>query len=319
MSSCGYCESSEVFSIAPTYDMAGRSWSLSECKVCSAQFLDPPPSPSELSQSYDSEYYGTEEAKFDGWVGKARSYFSQQRAKAISRLVPPPARVLDIGCGSGEFLVQLREHGYDCSGIELESAAARLRELKNIEFNFGSISEMELPEGEFDFISLWHVFEHLPHGKQNLKKMVRALRPGGCLALAVPNVASVQASIFGGHWFHWDPPRHLFLLSRDALLAEAESFGLTLCHERSYLMEYDPFGFQQSVLNFISPNRRDRLYENVKAGSSAESNKQDIFDSLEKCFFYATAPLAVTASVFESTIGRGGTIELYFRRAIPKA
>ncbi len=311
MSRCLYCDSESHRTFSSTYDTEAREWPIHQCQDCSALFLSPAPTPEELQHSYSSTYYGEQEQKFDTWIGKARLYFSQQKSRRVACLLPPPADVLDIGCGSGEFLEHVHARGYRCTGIELESAARRLQRLDNINIEIGDISEIAMPESAFDFISLWHVVEHLPHAKRILKKVTRSLRPGGYLALALPNSESIQARLFSGHWFHWDPPRHLFLLGREALIKEVESLGYQLCDERNFLFEYDPYGYQQSLLNYFWPEKRDHLYEGIKAGGEKTDSTRLL---MEKLYFYLSIPLAVCLSTFESAVNRGGTVELYFRK-----
>lgn len=310
MSRCLYCDSRTHNFHSRTYDIESREWDLHRCSDCRALFLSPAPSAVELEASYSRDYYGEEEQKFDSWVGKARLYFSRQRLRCLARLLPPPAELLDVGCGSGEFLEHAKALGYNCSGIELESAAERLQRLEGIRFFLGDVGSLELAPDSYDGICLWHVFEHLPQAKATLQKLTTALRTQGYLALAVPNCESIQAKLFSGHWFHWDPPRHLFLLGREELIREVEALGYELVTERSYLFEYDPFGFQQSLLNYLCPKKRDHLYEGLKAGGNRNSPRF----LLEKLYFYLSSPLAFALSVLESILKRGGTVELYFQK-----
>ena len=103
----------------------------------------------------------------------------------------------------------------------------------------------------FDLIILFQVLEHLAEPLVTLRRSARLLERGGVMVVAVPNIASWQARLFGRSWFHLDVPRHLHHFSPAALACAFEKAGLTVVRTRFVSLEHDPYGWVQSVLNRI--------------------------------------------------------------------
>ncbi len=73
------------------------------------------------------------------------------------------------------------------------------------------LEEADFAPGSFDLITLWDVLEHLHDPPAALERIRPWLRPGGVLAIGVPNLTSWDARLFGHFWIGWDAPRHLHL------------------------------------------------------------------------------------------------------------
>lgn len=136
-------------------------------------------------------------------------------------------RVLDVGCGSGDFLVHMRALGWEVAGVEPDPEAAQVARtaLGGADIRTGELEDAAFPESSFDAIALGHVLEHVPAPGATLRACRRLLRPGGCLVLATPNTASLGSERFGASWLHWDPPRHLHLFNRATLSRVASDAG----------------------------------------------------------------------------------------------
>jgi hypothetical protein len=72
------------------------------------------------------------------------------------------------------------------------------------------------------------VFEHLHEPKAALQTCRRALKPGGVLWIATPNLASEGHRLFGEHWIHLQPPRHPVIQTPDSALQLLEGSGFEL-------------------------------------------------------------------------------------------
>ena len=92
--------------------------------------------------------------------------------------------------------------------------------------------------GQPSAIVLWHVLEHLPRPWEVVERAAWCLKPGGVLALAMPNPDSMQFRLLGARWAHVDAPRHLFLIPLSTLEARANEVGLDLVR----LTTSDPAG-----------------------------------------------------------------------------
>lgn len=138
--------------------------------------------------------------------------------------------VLDVGCHVGDLLTMLRERGLEVSGIENSPAAvARCRAL-GLDVRQGRIEQVELDEVAYGTITLSHVLEHLAEPVAVLKKLWRALVPGGRLVVAVPNHQGLVARLFGGHWHGWDPPFHLVHFDPSSLRGVMAAAGFRVDH-----------------------------------------------------------------------------------------
>jgi len=136
-------------------------------------------------------------------------------------------RLLDLGCGNGQFLARMRELGWDTLGIEPDPEAAKIaRDNHGLEVYVGAVDEVGLPADLFDVITMSHVIEHLPDPIHILRVCGRLLRRGGRLVMITPNIGGLGHRLFGQAWRGLDPPRHIMLFSVKTLRACAESAGL---------------------------------------------------------------------------------------------
>ena len=128
-----------------------------------------------------------------------------------------PGRMLDIGCGAGWFLFQMKEQGWDVKGVEPNVDAADLEEPKR----FGYLSRIahgrKLPRRAFDYVRMNHSFEHMEHPNQILDEVYRILAGKGKLMIGVPNRDSFSARVFGLFWYHLALPVHTFSYSVQTL------------------------------------------------------------------------------------------------------
>ena len=122
-------------------------------------------------------------------------------------------RLLDVGCGTGEFLVRMRDAGWDVRGIEPDPASVEVARAKGLDVQQAGLDEARLEEGSFDAITLNHVIEHLHDPGRAIERACGLLRPGGALWLATPNIDALGHERFGPDWFGLDPPRHLVLFT----------------------------------------------------------------------------------------------------------
>jgi 2-polyprenyl-3-methyl-5-hydroxy-6-metoxy-1,4-benzoquinol methylase len=145
--------------------------------------------------------------------------------------VQPPARLLDVGCGAGQFLFRAQLRGYRVTGIDLDSrAVAFARAELGLDVRVGMLGELPSDE-RFAVIALLGVVEHLPDPTAVLSEAVRCLAPSGELLIGVPNVASLNRWMSRLSRHDWDmflEPGHLYHYDIRTLRALGQRVGLEL-------------------------------------------------------------------------------------------
>jgi len=210
-----------------------------ECVSCGFLYLSPRPDQSEIDRYYPSDYMpfrrplqqeSSAVHRYDRGIGLRRRCRMIQRWKQTGSL-------LDVGCGTGDFLVAMRSvPGWSVRGLEPSSGAAeQARALSGLEVDQVFLDQAEYPAGSFDVVTLFDVFEHLPDPREALRRINNWLRPDGVVVLGLPNRRSVEASFFGEYWAGLDVPRHFSIFSpgdvrrllRETGYAAPEIFNLT--------------------------------------------------------------------------------------------
>lgn len=237
-----------VFS-APGY------WTLWRCKDCQAAYLNPRPTATSIGLAYKN-YFTHESAEFvgntsrkllqlfkhslrnsyinhklghtlrpsvpGGWATVAPVRTLTRRAlhhvRHLSRPVVGKNRLLDVGCGNGNFLNVARTLGYEAYGLEMDPRAVEVARGHGLDVTRGMFPGSCLPYNSFDYITLRHVIEHLYDPVGALVEAFSLLREGGRVWVHTPNINSNGHRQFGAAWRGLEPPRHLVLFNYQSLL-----------------------------------------------------------------------------------------------------
>jgi len=136
-------------------------------------------------------------------------------------------RLLDVGAAGGAFVLEAGRAGFAAAGIEpTPEFAHRAREALGVDVRTGTLEESELEPGELDVVTMWHVLEHVPEPAGALRQLRAALRPGGVLAVEVPNFGSAVSAHMGVNWTSLQPDVHVNQFSAASLRALVERAGL---------------------------------------------------------------------------------------------
>ena len=174
--------------------------------------------------------YGTK-AVPSSWIGvlvKAIQPAGRAKIKAEMRHLPPPwrgAKLLDLGCGNGQFLEWARDMGWQVFGADPDPHAVAIAMGHGIDVRVGGIEQFDEEEPQFDVITLSHVIEHLHDPIAELKSVHRLLKPNGTIWIDTPNLDSIGHADFGSSWRGLEPPRHLVLFTRRSLQFALENTG----------------------------------------------------------------------------------------------
>ena len=314
---CTYCQSKSYTVQYSTFDIFGNNYEIAKCNNCQAYFLTPNPSKERLMQAYSDDYYGgaEDEEKFEGFIEKGLNYFRKQRARNVIRLTQGKGRILDIGCGNGQFLQHCSEiSNVEIFGLEMEgSSANRAKKIKHIHLTIGELETDTYPKEYFDAITLFHVFEHLEKPIAYLDKIDQILKKEAYLTLSFPNIDSWQARFFKGKWLHLDPPRHLFFFSPKIFKALMQERSYDLLSEHYFSIEQNPYGAIQSWFNLFH-KKRELLFESLKGNTQYTKNTNSTVLKIEKLLFVILMPLFIIIDILASVLKKSATVEFTFQK-----
>jgi SAM-dependent methyltransferase len=220
---CGLKESVRRFRARdPHYGNEGWWWQR-ECTGCRSLFLDPMPAPSDIPGFYpEDNYYAYRPASARSRVKQAvmtaLGCGTHTREPEFAR----PGRVLDFGCGAGDFLAESRGRGWQGCGVEVSERAIEAAKARGLEVRR---SVAEYPDASFDYVRANHSLEHVLDPPVVLGELYRVLKPGGTIFIGVPTRDGLPARIFGRHWWYLGAPVHPVTFSTAALTGLLRSIG----------------------------------------------------------------------------------------------
>lgn len=198
------------------------------------------PQPENLDLYYQSENYisHTDSSKsvVDKLYQSVKRFSIWKKTLLVNRYARANKTLLDIGAGTGDFLLAAKNKDWHADGIEPNYEAR----MKAIEKGVGLVDGMEaLPKKKYEVITLWHVLEHLPDLENQILKLTLHLEEDGTLIIAVPNFKSYDAKHYKEFWAAFDVPRHLWHFSRTAIEKLFSKYGLQLVKTKP--MVFDSF------------------------------------------------------------------------------
>ncbi len=245
------------------------SWSYRQCDDCNAVQLSPFPSLDDLKTAYDIDYHGY--AAGEG-RGRLFSLLYELRARLFERrmasLVEPGSRILDVGCGAGDFLQGLRRMGLrQLTGIDFSAdMVKRLQEL-DMEGYCGTFEDFPAEPFSYDLVAMNNYLEHTLQPRVELEKAQRILRPGGWLVGEVPGFDSWERRAFGRFWGGNHVPRHTYQFSAGFLECELRRAGF---EEVRITHQLNTSHLALSIQNYLQRRRPDlRHNPRLKNGRSS--------------------------------------------------
>ena len=201
------------------------------CAGCGLSYINPRPALSEIGKFYPEHYQWKEDpaGSAPGIAARLEKlYRYHQLASEINRLrknIPFPAKILDIGCGTGDRLELLRKAGCDVYGVETSDQALHAVNHFKLRVFKGLLEDARYESNQFDIITLYNVLEHIHSPRKILKEIRRILKPGGRLVVEVPNNRSLQARFFKSRWAAADVPRDLYYFDASTLTKLLQASG----------------------------------------------------------------------------------------------
>lgn len=175
---------------------------LMKCNLCHFVFSARLPEAEELTKIYEEDYTRAD-------------YLSPVTVKRFNELLDEfePFRktnkIIDIGCGNGDFLVEAVKRGWEAYGTEFSEHAVRVCKEKGLIVSQGVFNPEEFNEGGFDVAVSFEVIEHINNPVEEIRKMKRVLRSGGLVYCTTPNFSSLSRRIYKSEWIMIEYPEHL--------------------------------------------------------------------------------------------------------------
>jgi len=248
------------------HDLPG-SFPVVRCVACEAIYMLR--RPVDLASYYPAKSYA-------GYAGLARTgpgvyrlwrhYSLNKWRRLIERLKPSGGQLLDVGCGTGDFLALMATVPcWQVMGIEPNAEAVRYASnMCGLKVLQGELPMPELPTAEYDVITMWHVLEHISNPVAVLGEVHRLLKADGILVLSLPMADSLEAQWFGANWAGYDVPRHLVTFSRVSFVRFMERMGFQVEEQLGlvwgfvslwqslYFVLVDKFALTGNVFRFLS-------------------------------------------------------------------
>ncbi len=290
---------------APIEDPQLRLNGRARCPSCGSQTTDPMPSGEELGAAYGN-WYRPDEGRFSG-AGDTLLRRLRARNAVHFDAIAPPGKILDVGCGDGNLIDALQARGREAVGLERASARDDVFDL--------DISELE-GDGTYAAIVFWHALEHLPDPAGAVGHAYRLLAPGGVVVIAVPNIASPQARIFGDDWLALDLPRHLSHLSDRALVSGLGRAGFEVDRTSPAKGGQVVFGWLHGLVRKVGGLD---LYDALRRPEARSAPMDSRGRMTALALGVALFPVALAGAALEYARGRSGTIYVEAHRPPQRA
>jgi 2-polyprenyl-3-methyl-5-hydroxy-6-metoxy-1,4-benzoquinol methylase len=241
---CLLCRAHDAFPfITAEDDLTGRPgrFTFVRCNRCGLIYQSPRLTIEQIKPFYDDEYLAHRKRTDWGFLSPlfraAMNSLDRQKRRIVRRYVKldPTSAVLDVGCGAGTFLEQVRAAcGSRVVGVDFVDLSKQPA-LHHTEFYAGLFYDQQLGRSRFDLITMWHVLEHDYDPLRSLSHARDALKVDGRLIIEVPRLDSLTFRLFGNRWPGLQAPQHTALYDRKMLLRMVGRAGFDV-------VDYLPYG-----------------------------------------------------------------------------
>lgn len=215
---CLLCGSNHAKKLSFSHSDVNVVYDLHECSTCKAHFFTPLRNPGATWYQHDERYADR---------NRDPILMPNTKHQGVLAAFAKPGRVLDIGCGVGNFLVYAQSLGWEGWGIDFDedgiAAGKRVFGLMHLEVADLNAFIAQHPNESFDLVTFFDVFEHIDNHAEFLDQVLRILSPRGSIALSTPYR-------HGWRWLlpHDLPPRHLTRWDRESLEIILKRHGFKL-------------------------------------------------------------------------------------------
>ena len=233
MNTCPWCGNATEKIVLEVKDhfLSKEDFTIMECSHCGLRFTSPRPAPEVIGKYYQSDAYYSHQENKKGFVPRIYEFVKSFNIKHKSFLATeglPVGKLLDIGCGVGDFLAHVQKQGWDVQGVEPSDEAKRIATSRLGFPPKDPSAYASFSDHSFDVITMWHVLEHVDDLHFQTSEIIRLLKPGGRLIIALPNFQSFDCQYYNDKWAAWDVPRHLNHFSPDMLRGMFAALGFQI-------------------------------------------------------------------------------------------
>ncbi len=261
---CDLCGADHASTLLPQ-----KPSNIVRCGVCGLIYFNPQPTTEALREFYSSESQEDYTPRLREWQGELSSQKAQRLAEELNFLEQwlrlagghsrnhsnQTVRFLEVGCAFGHQLYCAQKKGWEVAGVELSAPAAHWvqQELGLDVFN-GTIEQAArvLPQESFDLLLMSHVLEHVLHPTAVIQAAASLVKPGGVIAIYVPNGDGVQARHDFDHWEWKSFPEHLYYFSPSTLTRLLTKCGFAVEHVWTCVGHSNPEQLYKLIQNCLS-------------------------------------------------------------------
>ncbi|TSA27984.1 MAG: class I SAM-dependent methyltransferase [Bacteroidetes bacterium] len=232
ISICPICDHQQfrLFLKGKDYFLTQEPFSIVACTACGFRFTNPRPNPVSAETYYQSEAYLSHDSSKRGIIpilyGMARRFNVHSKYNIVKTYAKGNS-LLDIGCGTGEFLHLCRQKGLKCTGVEPSAKARNFAQNRySLDVKADFLTDIS-PSSRYHCITMWHVLEHIHGLDETMRKLTEVLEPDGVLIVALPNSNAHDATYYGKFWAAFDLPRHIYHFTRETFIKFASKYSLT--------------------------------------------------------------------------------------------
>ena len=276
---CPWCDSekTQIHLWLKDEFLTHEDFQIHECLQCGLLFTEPRPAKDKIGAYYKSEEYYSHQENKKGFIPKLYERVKSVNLKHKYKMATKGksvGKMLDIGCGVGDFLHTAEQHGWQCTGVEPSEDAKAIAK-KRIKAEILSSEDLEnIPDETFDVITIWHVLEHVDNLRWQVEQLQRLIKPDGRIIIALPNYKSYDAEYYKEKWAAYDVPRHLNHFNKETLAKIFKAQGMNLIETDklvwdAYYISYMSEQYKNHSLPLLRGAFRG-LISNCKARKSKE-------------------------------------------------
>ncbi len=195
------------------HNVSNDDFKIVSCDNCGFRFTNPIPTENTIGNYYKSENYISHSSTKKGLINKVYHIVRNRAIKQKESLIDSLTKeknLLDIGCGTGDFLGYCKSQKWNAIGLEPDEDARKIALEKNKIETFDLNYLDNIASNSKDVITMWHVLEHVYNLNKDIENYKRILKPNAHLVVAVPNCSSHDADHYKEHWAALDLPIHLY-------------------------------------------------------------------------------------------------------------